>query len=372
MNAQFASLARVVCGLLTALALVCATGCSGGGDSGSTPPPPPPPTPPASTLYVSPQQFTAAAPLDGYDVVATYGVGAGTYTRMIPVLVRHPAGTSGRLPLVLWSHGGMKSTDGKFNNIDWATALVSAGYIVVHMTHLPRTDGEIAQLAIEFGMNVSAIDNEVESNIDRPRDAIAVLNDLRKIEARFPELQGRIDYDRIGVGGHSRGSYTVRTTACARINLPNIANYSFLDARPTNTPLSVQPRAYLANSPAGPNRFGLFDNGNGNHSWRECTKPDLTQSGDGDLTGEQPADRIKPFDLMPAGDKFKMYIADPNTPHETFNLNNPAQPTFENYVRSTGIAFFDAYLKELPQAKTYLTSRSLENVSSNKATLSAR
>jgi hypothetical protein len=358
------------------LLLTVALAACGGGSSDSAPaptapaptPPAPAPAPSAAALYASPQQFSAATPLDGYNVVASYGSGAGAYTRTIPVLVRYPAGTSGKLPLVLWSHGGVKKADGKYNNSEWADALVGAGYIVVSMSHVPRTDAERALLATEFGLAASQVNGEVESNIDRPRDAIAVLNALNKIEAAFAELAGKIDYERIGLGGHSRGAYTVRTTACARIDLPNQADYSFLDtSKPTNTALTVQPKAYLANSPQGPGRFG-FTSG----SWRDCVKPDLTQSGDGDNTEELAVDRIKPFDLMPAGDKFKMYIADPNTPHETFNLNNPAQPAFVSFVRSTGVAFFDAYLKGLPVAQSYLGSGSLEAVSGNIATISAR
>jgi len=347
----------------------------GGGSEAPAPapppsPPPPPPPPPSGTLYTSPQSLSADTPLDGYVVSATYASG----TREIPILVRHPAGTTGVLPLVLWSHGGDKSTDGKYNNSQWAAALVSAGYIVVSMTHLPRTAAQVDALALEFGVDASSVGPVAfESNVDRPRDAIATLNDLQSIEAFFPALQGRIDYGRIGVGGHSRGAYTVRTVSGARVDLaPALVGYSFIDSAPTNQPLVVQIKAVLANSPQGPDRFGFYDRGNGDHSWHDCTLPDLTQTGQGDNTGELAVDRIKPFDLMPAGDKFKMYIDDPNTPHETFNLNNPAQPQFEAYVRSTGVAFFDAYLKGLAEAHAYLQSQSLQTVSANVATISHR
>jgi predicted dienelactone hydrolase len=326
------------------------------------------PTAADTTLYASPQRFAPATPLDGYNVVASYGLGATVYTRTIPVLVRYPAGTTGLLPLILWSHGGDKNVNGKYANADWADALVRAGYIMVSMSHLPRTDAERARLAAEFGIPANAVTVAVESNIDRPRDAIATLNALRRIEAAFPELAGRIDYTRIGLGGHSRGAYTVRTTACARVDLPGFPDYSFLDAtRPTNTPLTVQPHAYLANSPQGPGRFGFTA-----ASWRDCVKPDMTQSGDGDNTDELAVDRIKPFDLMPTGDKYKMYIADPNTPHETFNLNHAEQPLFESYVRTTGVAFFDAYVKELPSARAYLAAGTLARASGSKATITAR
>ncbi len=353
---------------LTATLLGSGLGACGGSGSDSPAPAPAPP-PPSAALYVSPQSLQAGTPLDGYTVRATYASGP----RDIPILVRHPAGTIDPLPLVLWSHGGGKSTDGKYNNVDWAAALVSAGYIVVSMSHLPRSNAQRDALAVEFGIASTAADQEFEANVDRPRDAIATLNDLRNIEAAFPALSGRIDYERIGMGGHSRGAYTVRTVSGARVDLaPNLSGYSFLDGAATNQPLAVRIKAVLANSPQGPGRFGFYDRSNGDHSWRDCTLPDLTQSGQGDNTGEQAVDRIKPFDLFPVGDKFKMFIDDPNTPHETFNLNNPDQPVFESYVRSTGLAFFDAYLKGLPVARAYLDSPALQTVSSNVATILRR
>jgi hypothetical protein len=353
--------------LALAMVTMLSAACSGGGETDApNVQPAPGPSPAPATLYQSPQAFTAAA-LDGYVVRPSYGLGDGAYTRAVTVLVRYPAEAAGKLPLVVWSHGGALKDDGKNQNEEWGTSLARAGYIVVHMSHTVPSSTELTQLAKEFGVAESALNDTVVANIVRPRDAIAVLNDLPNIERAFPELSGKIDYEKIGVGGHSRGAYTVRTVACARIELLGNPDYGFLTPAPTNTPLAIQPKAFLANSPQGPGRFGFKDD-----SWRECTRPDLTQTGDGDITEEVPADRIKPFDLMPAGDKFKMYIADPNTSHETFNLRNTAQPQFVDYVRSTGIAFFDAYLKGLPAARDYLTSGRLEQVSTNKAVVTAR
>jgi predicted dienelactone hydrolase len=217
--------------------------CGGGSEDAPAPAPgsPSPPPPSSAAPYLSPQSLQADTPLDGYTVRATYASGP----RDIPILVRHPAGTSGPLPLVLWSHGGDKSTDGKYSNVDWAAALVGAGYIMVSMTHLPRTDAQVDALAAEFGVDGTAANaaarQQFEANVDRPRDAIAVLNDLVNIEAAFPALRGRIDYERIGVGGHSRGAYTVRTVSGARVDLaPNLPAYSFIDSTATNQALAVQ------------------------------------------------------------------------------------------------------------------------------------
>ena len=335
--------------------------CGGGGDASSRES-----AMSSAALYAPPERY-AVATLDGYTVDARYGAGARAYRRAVPLFIRYPLGASRRLPLVLWSHGGALTDDGKYQNDAWGNALARAGYIVVHMSHRQTGRLEQALLAAEFGIAPRAMDQELVANLVRPRDAIATLNDLDGIEAAFPALRGRIDRERVGVGGHSRGAYTARTVACARIALPNDPDYSFLAVAPTNTPLKVQPKAFLANSPQGPGRFGFKDD-----SWRECRRPDLTQSGDGDLAAERPADRIKPFELMPPGDKFRMFIADPNTSHATFNLRNEAHPQFVAYVRSTGLAFFDAYLRGLPEAQAWLRSGSLEVVSGQVATLTSR
>jgi hypothetical protein len=325
-----------------------------------------PPSQPATELYEPAQKFGVNT-FDGYVVNTSYGIGTNTYNWEIPVFVRYPIGASGKLPVVVWSHGGGKKVDGKSNNKDWGDALASAGYIVVHMSHMPRTSQQTASLETEFGMPRGSVNSIVEANIDRPRDAIAVLNDLTNIANAVPGLAGNVDLDRVAVAGHSRGAYTVRTTACARVNLPNNPDYSFVKPAPTNQPLKVQPKAFMANSPAGPGRFGFKED-----SWRECTLPDLTQTGTGDDTEEQSEDRVKSYELMPPGNKYMMYIDDPNTPHDTFNLNNPSRADFENYVRTTGLAFLDAYVKQQPAARAYLTSRTLESLSQGKATISAK
>jgi hypothetical protein len=48
------------------------------------------------------------------------------------------------------------------------------------------------------------------------------------------------------------------------------------------------------------------------------------------------------------------------------------QPLFESYVHSTGLAFLDAYLKGLREARAWLESQALQTVSANVATLSRR
>ncbi len=225
-----------------------------------------------AALYTSPDLFTPATPIEGIDVVARYGVGSNAYTRTTPILIRYPQGATGRRPLVLWSHGGGMLEGGKYNNEEWGNLFVRAGYIVVHMSHMPKTATEMRGLHTEFGVTLpDSLTSDVfefAANIDRPRDAISVLNALVALEQTNPQLASRIDFDRVGLAGWSRGSYTARTVACAKINVsPTMLRYSFRDTtKSTNTPLRVQPRAVLAMSPQGPGRLGFYDNGGGDHS----------------------------------------------------------------------------------------------------------
>lgn len=332
-----------------------------------------------AALYVSPDQHTPGAPIDGISIPAQYGVGSNAYTRSTPILVRHPQGATGRRPLILWSHGGGMLADGKYHNVEWGNLFVRAGYIVVHMSHVPRTTREFTLLFTEFGLapptdTVASEIFEFAANIDRPRDAISVLNALASLEQTNPQLAGRIDFDRIAVAGWSRGSYTARTTACARINLaPTIPRYSFRDAsKSTNTPLRVQLKAVMANSPQGPGRLSFYDNGGGDHSWADCTLPDLTQTASGDATDTPPANRVAPFPLLPPGNKHMMFINDVLATHESFGLVNATSPQFDPLISSTALAFMDGYVKGLPAARAYLTSAHLQVMSGNKATLTAR
>ncbi len=133
-----------------------------------------------AALYVSPDRFTPATPIDGINIAARYGAGANTYTRTTPILVRYPQGAPGRRPLILWSHGGGLLADGKYHNPEWGNLFVNAGYIVVHMSHVRRTLPELQALYTEFGLapptdTVAGGVFEFQANVDRPRDAISVL-----------------------------------------------------------------------------------------------------------------------------------------------------------------------------------------------------
>lgn len=306
-------------------------------------------------LYKPTENFTMAT-LDGYNVQDA------VHNRTIPIFIRYPAEATGQLPMVLWSHGGGADVNGKYGNVDWGTTLARAGYIVIHLSHVPRTQAERLAQCLEFGVPDLAQCNDLFGalEVDRPRDANAVLADLNGIENAFPQIAGRIDRNRIAVAGHSFGSYTAMTVAGGRVELTPVFNdVSFAN------PL---PKVFMALSPQGPGRFGWKDD-----SWHEVFRPVLTATGLADFTqGEDAPSRLIPFERMPAGKKYRFYINHTEATHNTFNLNNNARPEFGQWLASYGLAFLDANLKNNLSAQAFLISPRLSLYASRKVAIISR
>jgi len=303
--------------------------------------------------------------------------------RTIPIRVRYPSNirpaAGEKLPVIVWSHGGMLKADGQTQSSAWGNALAAAGYVVVHMAHIPVTQAQGTALYAEYGL--SAAQGQACFGVAlvlRPRDANAVIAALATLQAQTPELPAPLDLDRVAMAGHSYGAYTTRTVEGARVDLcPDAARVGGIPANWPYRDVSFRnpvPKAFMALSPQGPGRFGFFPT-----SWAGLDRPDSTMSGDGDDTsngdpeeGEQPADRIFAYSVMPAGEKWLMYISSPAATHNTFNLNNAAQPEFENWVRASGLAFMDTYLQNSGAARRWLAFNQLGSVSAGVARTEGR
>lgn len=65
----------------------------------------------------------------------------------------------------------------------------------------------------------------------RPLDISYLLDALPLVGKRVPGLLGKIDANRIGVGGHSMGSYTTEAVAGALVDLPGQPGRNFADSQ---------------------------------------------------------------------------------------------------------------------------------------------
>jgi predicted dienelactone hydrolase len=271
---------------------------------------------------------------------------------------------AGPYPVIVFSHGAGGSQDCcEALTRHWATY----GYVTIQPTHddsaiQRRNSGEenIRFLqAVRDGLKKPAL---WES---RPQDISFVIDSLPVLEHRVPGLVANMDKDRIGVGGHSMGSYTAEAIAGAIVDLPGHPGSNFADPRV---------KAVLCLSPQGPGQFGLND-----HSFDRLSLPYIGMTGSLDSLGPvaSPAWHKIPFERSLPSDKYHLYIEGAN--HGSFITARTLSPTHAaqgeailGYTNSASLAFWDAYLKNDARAKKYLQSDTLEKSSRGAAKLSRR
>src|SRR5262249_28877037 len=199
---------------------------------------------PAEAQRAAAQPGVASRPLRAIIDGSGYGVADGPLVvSEISDLVLHDAKRNKRLhirlfypvkadkyPIIVFSHGAGGSQDCCDSlTRHWA----SYGYITIQPTHadsaLQRRNA--GDEHIGFLQAVREALKKPELWQSRPEDISFVLDSLAELQRRIPELAGEINTSRIGVGGHSMGSYTAEAMAGALIDLPNRKGTSFLDPR---------------------------------------------------------------------------------------------------------------------------------------------
>ena len=297
--------------------------------------------------------------------------------REVRFLIRQPIGAPAPMPVVVWSHGG---ADGKrsptTSMVEWSELTARAGYFSVSIAHTHRADASRGLLCQSIGIaDVATCKVFKYLNWDRPHDIRAVLDALALLSGT--EFRGQIDMDRVALGGHSAGAGGAQTVAGAKRIFVG-APVDLSDPRPI---------AFLAFSPQQPGTEGFFDTRfqQALHSWTDVLRPVLTATGDGDSTcnpgaepgsciGDTPFGRRIGFQRMPAnGNKYHLYIHDANAYHTLFELN-AAKCTLPGvdpqrcaetvrWLSSTGLAFLDAHVRQVPSASQWLQSNNIEQAS---------
>lgn len=266
--------------------------------------------------------------------------------------VIYPTNPQPNTPTIIFSHGaGGSGTNYDPLALHWATQ----GYIVLLPTHsdsittnaravfpgrpliqqLHNRNNTRAQRNSTLGPDFDFSDWP-----NRPRDISFIIDSVTAIESIIPDIAGRIDPNRIGVGGHSYGAFTAQLIA----GTDPIGPGNFTDNRS---------RCQLLISPQG--LGGLLNK----NSWNTFTGPSFTISGDNDTgqDGSQPAIwRRDPFDNSPPNTHSLLWIDDAY--HNFGGISGqviplpdqgPENPTHVQIVQAATLAFWDHHLRNESQ-----------------------
>jgi predicted dienelactone hydrolase len=250
----------------------------------------------------------------------------------------------GPFPVIVFSHGARASKDDYLPLTErWA----GQGYVTIQPDH-----SDSRALGVKIGDTSVLRDWQ-----NRPADVSFILDSLDELERKEPALKGKMNRDRVGVGGHSFGANTAQLIGGAKAVVLG-GEKSFADKRVT---------AVAILSGQGPGEMLTEE------SWMTFTRPMLVMTGSRDgptRTGQPAVWRKKPYELSPPGDKYLVWVE--GMDHGFGGIVGAAyvgRYTFKasedqvKYTQIATLAFWDAYLKEDPEALAYLQSDKLARFS---------
>lgn len=261
--------------------------------------------------------------------------------RQIPYLSFRP-NSNGPWPLLIFSHGlgGSRHNNSYLGN-HWA----GRGYLTIFIQHPGSDDGvwrdkNLVNRLISFKRAANR-----QNFFDRIEDVRALLDHLEKrrpVEGH-PLLE-QIDFTRIGMSGHSFGAITTQA----------IAGQQFAKSKDFFRDPRIKVALMMSPTPARQSKDDLISFSRVDIPWMLMTGT-LDQS---IIADTSPTDRLRVFQALPAGDKYQVVLF--GAEHTAFSdraLKTDKQPRNPNHHRvilALSTAFWDAYLKDIPEAKSYL------------------
>jgi len=277
----------------------------------------------------------------------------------LAIRVVFPEEMSSKLPVIVWSHGMYGSRDGYDPLVKgWA----KAGYVIVQPTHLDSleymTREEKRQLLLKPNVD------RTQSWNSRPVDIHQCFDLVPDLEKRIPELRRRVDVTKVGMGGHSFGAWT--TQVAAGMSLPTVKDSAEKRAKcfvvisphgagdlpgdairkqslkPMRGPMLMVTgtKDEVTKGQDATWRRGAYENTSARPLYFQLV--DGATHGFGGISGvNRDANRILPEKLRNA-----------------FGTGREDKPEHLLLVQQSTTAFWDAYLKGVPGAVEFLSSKS--------------
>ena len=293
--------------------------------------------PEADDRAYDPLAVSATAKLQTVDLT----VKDGRRDREIPLRVYLPE-TQDPSPVVIFSHGLGGSREGNpYLGKHWS----ARGYVVVFVQHAGSDEAVWKDTPVLQRLAALKQAANLRNSLDRFNDLPAVIDQLERWNRSSDSpLAQRMNLKRIGMSGHSFGAVTTQGVSGQRT--------AFGGSRYTDPRIT----AALAMSPSSPRRGGdpkqLF--GGVGIPWMLMTgTQDVAVVGDADVES-----RLAVFPALPPGGKYELVLN--GGKHEAFSDRPlPAReatrnPNHHRVILALSTAFWDAYLREDPQAKAWL------------------
>ena len=257
--------------------------------------------------------------------------------RDIPIRIYAPAGVTGLLPVVLFSHGIGESRDSYvYLGNEWA----SHGYVAIHLTHA-GTDKAVLKKGY---LALYRATKKPENWRNRPLDVSRVIDRMLDRNEPLPLIGGRLDPSRIAAAGHSAGAFTALALVGLRVGGQNLSD----------------PRVKVAVAMSMPKMGGVV----GNDAYASIHVPTLHMTGtcDGSIIYRtRPKDRRTPFTQSSGPDDYLVTFE--GVDHNTFSTPDPGDGSREaihhRWIREITTTFLDAYLRGDPTARAWFAEGGL-------------
>ena len=272
--------------------------------------------------------------------------------REVPIKFYYPVleDDSAQVPLVIWSHGLGGSRDGAGF---LARFVASNGYAVLNTQHI-GTDSSLWEGKPGHPWdNIRKAEITQETALNRYQDVPFVLDQLPAWIAAQDDVAGLVDLDTLGMSGHSFGAITTQIMAGQKVlqddDLISLKEDRF--------------KAAIAYSPSPP--FG-YDQASFDTLFADITAPVLYMTGsedDSPITGKDYRYRIPVFDNSRGDDQYMVVLDDAD--HMVFAGSrgklgkNEKRDLHEEQIKILSLAFWDAYLKDDPDAKNWFSGQGL-------------
>ncbi|WP_228054574.1 alpha/beta hydrolase [Gloeocapsopsis crepidinum] len=299
----------------------------------------------------------------------------------LPLNLEKPA------PVIVISHG-LGSDRTSF--IYLATQLASYGFAVA----VPEHPGSNAEQLRSLLSGVAAEVAQPNEFINRPLDVRYLLNELERLRISDPRFRN-INIQQVGVIGQSFGGYTALALAGAQLNFKQLQQdcNTLQDSTLWNVSLLLQCRAlelpatdYALRDPrikaaiaVNPITSSVF----GEASIRQIAVPVMIVSGSADTIAPTLAEQIRPFSWLTTPDKYLAVIvgathfstigeAAPGSEPITVppQVIGPTPEVARSYISALSVPFFQTYINNSPQYRSYLSSAYTQAVSETSLPLS--